>query len=174
MKAQSSICCSDSQSRSEQLPSAHRPAQDCDEQQVCPRQLLQTTRAATARTRKLLELSSMLSWVPMRVNTLSTSLIVAYRAGTKEPICAITTMRATCKQDAQHVCSTPCWCEMSECTRAWPDAGKWQGPKVGCSKLGGTVLSASCVVFPEETEAHLAGEKEPVWSMSTMSAACTQ
>ena len=34
------------------------------------------------------------SEAPMRVKTLSTMPIVALRAGTKEPICAMSTMRA--------------------------------------------------------------------------------
>ena len=45
---------------------------------------------------KLLELLSMLSEVPMRVKSLSTSLTDANLAGTKLPICAMITMRATC------------------------------------------------------------------------------
>lgn len=47
-------------------------------------------------TMKLLELLSMLSEVPMRVKSLSTSLTDANLAGTKLPICAMITMRATC------------------------------------------------------------------------------
>jgi len=47
-------------------------------------------------TMKLLELLSMLSEVPMRVKSLSTSLTDANLAGTKLPICAMMTIRATC------------------------------------------------------------------------------
>ncbi len=79
------ICCSDAQSRAH-AAWAVSAAAICA--QACP-ELQQTAgvpqKAAAVhlcslqhRTRKLLELSSMLSWVPMRVNILSTSLIDAY------------------------------------------------------------------------------------------------
>lgn len=45
---------------------------------------------------KLLELVSMLSEVPMRVNSLSTTLTDANLAGTALPICAMMTIKATC------------------------------------------------------------------------------
>lgn len=47
-------------------------------------------------TMKLLEFVSMLSEVPMRVNSLSTTCMEANLAGTKLPICAMMTMSATC------------------------------------------------------------------------------
>ena len=42
----------------------------------------------------------MLSFAPTRVNTLSTIPILTRFAGTKEPICAMSTMRAVCRNTA--------------------------------------------------------------------------
>ena len=51
-------------------------------------------------TIKVLSPCEMLSLAPTRVNILSTTPIWADEAGTKEPICAISTMRAVCRSRA--------------------------------------------------------------------------
>lgn len=88
-------------------------------------------------TMKLLELLSMLSEVPMRVKSLSTSLTDANLAGTKLPICAMITMRATCMVSLLEVGNQLC---ISVCQRNVRGTFMYVSAMLGVGRLGWTGL----------------------------------
>ncbi len=69
----------------------------------------------------------------------------------------------------------PAFHEMQECIRAWPDAGKLEGPK-GVDRVAQSCLHLllSSQSMPSLSQAYLAGIQEPVWAMSASNGVCTQ